>query len=154
MSVYRRTGSRYYVAEAMVHGKRHRAATGETDKRKALAFETRWKAALLDVVDAGIVPMTLLKAVDRYQIEDLRPRQQKPDTARKSDHNLTLIKAYFGDLPVHEITAELIGRWRGDMLVQGLSAATVNRRLAVPSPFRYRNTRSIGPDATIRCPTP
>ena len=114
----------------MIHGKRHRAATGETDKRKALAFETRWKATLLDLVDAGLVPMTLLKAVTRYQLEDLRPRRRKPDTARKSDHNMALIKAYFGDLPVHEITAELIGRWRSDMLAQGLSAAMVNRRLA------------------------
>ncbi len=106
MSVYRRKDSRYYVAEAMVRGKRHRVATGETDRRKALTFETRWKTSLLDAADSGIVPMTLLKAVTRYQLEDLRPRRQKPDTARKSDHNLTLIKAYFGDLPVHEITAD------------------------------------------------
>ncbi len=114
----------------MIRSQRHRTATGETDKRKALAFETRWRASLLDVADAGVVPMTLLKAVTRYQLEDLRPLQQKPETARKSDHNMTLIKAYFGDVPVHEITGELIGRWRSDMLAHGLSAATVNRRLA------------------------
>lgn len=44
MTVYLRPGSGVYQFEFVSHGERHRGSTGETDKDKARAFETRERA--------------------------------------------------------------------------------------------------------------
>ena len=55
--------------------------------------------------------LTLADAVDRYQREDLGPRRQKPDTARKAQHNLDIIKTHFGrQLRVHELRTAVVSR--------------------------------------------
>ncbi len=47
------------------------------------------------------------------------------DTARKSAHNLGIIKDLFGVVRLEQITAESILAWHSAMLGRGLSAATV-----------------------------
>jgi len=129
LSLYHRKDSRFWLSEIQVNGRRRRRSTGETSRRKALAFEAAWRAKLLEEV-AGRETINLLEAVERYQTEELAPRKPKADTARKSDHNLNIIKAYFGPVQLEQITASTIQDWRSAMLAKGLAAATVNRRLA------------------------
>jgi hypothetical protein len=131
MTVYLRPGSRNWIAEVTVAGQRYRRSTKLRGKRDAKAFEVAWKAQLQEQAKQGIQAMTLGDAVDRYQREELAPRVQKPDTARKAQHNLDGIKAHFGpNVLVHEVKTADVSAWRSAMLEKGLSAATVNRRLA------------------------
>ena len=132
MGIYLRPGSRYWIAEVTVAGKRYRKSTGTTSKREARNVEQAWKVELRERANQGLTSsLTLVDAVDRYQREDLGPRRQKPDTARKAQHNLNIIKAHFGSqLRVHEVRTADVSAWRSEMLEKGLSAATVNRRLA------------------------
>ena len=129
MSLYRRKDSRYLISEIQINGKRHRTSTGETSKRRALAFEAAWRTRLLRE-EEGQASIPLLEAIERYQQEELAPRKPKPATARKAAHNLGIIKDRFGSAMIEEVTAESISRWRSAMLGRGLAAATANRRLA------------------------
>lgn len=148
MSVYRPTGSRLYVYDFWIQGRRFLGPTGATSKRDAEAVETARKdSARIEVADAkgeaaqlkGAAPLTLDVAAGKWWLEVGQHRADHKDCWTAIERML----AKFGkDRRLDQITDPDISGWvaerRGER-VRGfktfkngkpaplVSAATVNR---------------------------
>jgi integrase len=135
MSIYKRPDSPYYHYDFQWRGSRFHGSTGETDRRKAEAFERNERERVKRQRAVGAVPAASLSfdiAADRYWLE---VGQYSKET--DLEENIGRLVEWIGaNTPLAEIHDDLLARLvarrrgesrRGNPKFGLVSAATVNR---------------------------
>ena len=119
MGVCKCKDSKNYVAAFHVGGVRYRESTGTSNKKAAFLYENEMRDRVLQQVKHGRRTMAVEEACERYLLEELLPRQPKRETATKSVHNLKLIREFFGNVDLEQVTTARVSDWKSAMLRAG-----------------------------------
>ncbi len=131
MSVFKRTGSPYYVYDFLFKGRRCRGSTKLTNKIAAGRYENNLREKLARA-RAGILdpePPPLFKNYAKQFLERTKS-QMRPNTSRCYGVSVKNLNPRFGAQRLDEITADGLERFKQARLEQRLSPSTVNRDLA------------------------
>lgn len=124
----KRSGSAYwYCRFTAPDGRRVFQTTRTADKRQAQEYEARLKARLWREQQLGESQAIWPEAVVSW----LKSTTHKD--RRNVEQRLRWLDAHLGGLALREINAQVLHRIRSEKLADGVSAATVNRHLAIVS---------------------
>ena len=122
MSLYRRPSSSHWWCRFTLGGREVRQSTGTADRREAEEYETRLRSRYWRAHKLGESFYTFGQAADRWL------------TDSKDEHNAQRV-AWFNqdmrDLPLREITGEVIASAREALRRDGLSERTTDHYMAV-----------------------
>lgn len=131
MGVFKREGSPNWYIEFVHEGRRIKASSETTDKRKAIAIEAKMRADLLVGDDPRQLPIvTLAEAIDRYIDTVVRPKGN-PGVLVTDGYLFGRLRRDLGAAtPISKLTGARIATYRDTLLASNLAPATVNRYLS------------------------
>lgn len=140
MSVYRREGNKVYSYDFRYRGARFHGSTGETDKRRAEAFERAEKDRIKSRAIEPGKPLTFAAAATLYWQEVGQFLKNSHDAWR----SLGWLQGHIGERTMiasidNATIARLVSIRRGE----GVSNATVNRSVIEPLRAIIRRTREV-----------
>lgn len=126
MSLYKRSGSRYWWCKVTWRGETIRQSTRTTSKPKARAFEDRLRERLWEVKELGATAYTWDAAAERWLEENEQKRSLHSD-----ESIIAWLQPHLTGKRLSEITPTVIAELRTEKLSTGVSRKTVNRHMAL-----------------------
>lgn len=125
MALYRRPTSGNFWCRFTIRGQEVRQSTGTPSRHEAEEFETRLRSRYWREAKLGESFNTFRQAGKKWLAES------EKRTKDKDEQRLEWFYPYIGDLPLREITREVLEEARATLLHEGLSKTTVNHYMQV-----------------------
>jgi len=136
VGLYKQPGSENWYYKFKWKGKDYRKSTGTTNKRKAAQIEAKVKSDLamgaVGIFEKKPVPTLGSFADERFLPFVRATNAEEPRTVTFYETTVNNLKSFakLANMPLDQITSEILGEFAAERQRQGMKVSTINRELA------------------------